>query len=64
MCVCRSAVGGGRPGAGPLQAQAAAFEVCDAGEAGEDAAGGAGAGPAAGSVQQGAAGARSVGGAA
>lgn len=49
VCVCRSAVSGGRPSAGPLQTQAAASEVSDTGEAGEDAAGGAGAHQAAGS---------------
>lgn len=49
VCVCRSAVSGGCPSAGPLQTQTPASEVGDAGEAGKDAAGGAGAREAAGS---------------
>lgn len=61
MFICRSAGGGGRPGAGPLQTQAAASEVGDSGEAGEDAAGGTGARQASGSGRWGAAGARTVG---
>lgn len=56
-CAGRSAVGGGRPGAGPLQTQAAASQIADAGEVGEDAAGGAGARQAAGGGERGAAGA-------
>lgn len=59
--MCRSTVSGGRPDAGPLQTQAAASEVGDVREAGEDAAGGAGGHQAAGSGEPGAAGAHAVG---
>lgn len=60
VCVYRSAGRGGRPSAGSLQTQAAASEVSDAGEAGDDAAGSSGAHQAAGSSGQGAARAHAV----